>query len=1160
MTWWGLLGRNLRYHWRGNLAVVLGVAVGAAVLTGALLVGDSLRGSLRDRVERQLGWVDATMITDRFFRGKLAEALPGTSAPAVLLRGSVRTDPEDAASLADLRLAGGVTVLGVDERFWPSSAAPSVSGQPDYWQGKSETVVLSRPLAETLDVEVGDRLSLNVGRTSAIPRSSLLGRRDLSDTTSRITVEVGAILPADHPANDFSLFPNPRTPLNLFAPLGLLQERFEKPDRVNALLAGGAAFDAFGTALQEAVTLDDWGLRLVPHHSAAGRYLALESEQLLLGAAVADAAMRVAEKLELRTAPTLVYLANWITQGREPPGDRPGRNVKAIPYSIVAALNPAKSPPLGPFLPVGVDQLNKGEIVLVDWPDTPLTAKPGDPITLTYFEPEIEGQARERSHTLTLKGFIPLKGVAEDPDLTPPFPGITDKLGLRDWDPPFPYDDQRIQRRDDAYWEKHKTTPKAYITLAEGQELWGSRFGELTSIRLAPAKDDQALEAVQKEFRGRLRDTLPLAAGGFTLDPVRQRLLAASQGSNDFDVLFLGFSFFLIAAALLLVGLLVRLNLDRRAYEMGLLTATGFSVSSVRRLLLLEGLAVSGVGIVLGLLGAVGYAAGMLELFVALWPRDQLGSGFALHARPVSFVIGAVATLAMSLGAILWAIRGLSRVKPSQLLHGETTAAPTTANPAPGRWSGRLLWIGLLGAVGLALAGPMVRDPMARAGTFMGSGALLLVAGLAGLWNWLRRPNREVIHGHGAPALAQLGSRNASRNPTRSLLTAALLASAAFLLVAVEAFRREPEADFLQKTGGSGGFPLVAESDIAIFQLLDTSAGQNDFLEGVERAYQNLPEGGQRLQEAETLMEQIRLYPLRLKAGDDASCLNLYQATRPRVLGASDALIERGGFRFAASLADTEAAQANPWRLLHQAEEGEAIPIMVEQNTAQWMLKKGLGDTIEVPDGDGVSRTLRIVGLLQDSVFQSEVVMAEEAFEQLYPREEGYAYFLIEAPEDQLEQVGSLLELGYAPQGLDVTTSRSRVADYLEAQNTYLTTFQLLGGFGLMLGVLGLGVVLLRNIWERRAELALLRCLGYRTRALNAMILAENTLLLLLGLGVGVVAAFVAVAPHLLGEQSVPWLRLVLLLGGVVLIGLMVVAVTVVRSVQVPVLTALRRE
>src|SRR6516162_6689215 len=95
MTFTRLLLRNLFYHWRGNLAVLLGVAVGTAVLTGALLVGDSLRGSLRDRVLRQLGWVDHSLVAGRFFREELAAdpARLGVerAAPVLLLQGAAST-------------------------------------------------------------------------------------------------------------------------------------------------------------------------------------------------------------------------------------------------------------------------------------------------------------------------------------------------------------------------------------------------------------------------------------------------------------------------------------------------------------------------------------------------------------------------------------------------------------------------------------------------------------------------------------------------------------------------------------------------------------------------------------------------------------------------------------------------------------------------------------------------------------------------------------------------------------------------------------------------------------------------------------------------------------------------------------------------------------
>jgi putative ABC transport system permease protein len=50
-----LVSRNLLYYWRTNLAVIAGVAAAVAVLAGALLVGDSVRASLRDLVLSRLG-------------------------------------------------------------------------------------------------------------------------------------------------------------------------------------------------------------------------------------------------------------------------------------------------------------------------------------------------------------------------------------------------------------------------------------------------------------------------------------------------------------------------------------------------------------------------------------------------------------------------------------------------------------------------------------------------------------------------------------------------------------------------------------------------------------------------------------------------------------------------------------------------------------------------------------------------------------------------------------------------------------------------------------------------------------------------------------------------------------------------------------------------
>src|SRR5437764_921720 len=121
--------------------------------------------------------------------------------------------------------------------------------------------------------------------------------------------------------------------------------------------------------------------------------------------------------------------------------------VMGSPGLVVAALDPMQATPLGPFLPADSSRLTGEEIILADWPESPLTAKPGDPITIRYFRPDSEGKAVETSVALRLRAKAPLAGPAADPSLAPEFPGITDRLSLRDWDPPFPYDNTRITKR-----------------------------------------------------------------------------------------------------------------------------------------------------------------------------------------------------------------------------------------------------------------------------------------------------------------------------------------------------------------------------------------------------------------------------------------------------------------------------------------------------------------------------------------------------------------------------------------------------------------------------------------------------------------------------------------------------------------------------------------
>jgi ABC-type antimicrobial peptide transport system permease subunit len=145
--------------------------------------------------------------------------------------------------------------------------------------------------------------------------------------------------------------------------------------------------------------------------------------------------------------------------------------------------------------------------------------------------------------------------------------------------------------------------------------------------------------------------------------------------------------------------------------------------------------------------------------------------------------------------------------------------------------------------------------------------------------------------------------------------------------------------------------------------------------------------------------------------------------------------------------------------------------------------------------------------------------------------------------------------------GVDVERTRDRLAAFMAVQNTYLSTFQSLGGLGLLLGTLGLAVVQLRKVLERRGELALLRATGFRRRRLGEMVMLENAALLCFGLGTGIVAALVAILPQLLmGEASVPWLALALSLLRVLAAGLLAGLFAVRATVRAPLLAALRGE
>jgi hypothetical protein len=392
-------------------------------------------------------------------------------------------------------------------------------------------------------------------------------------------------------------------------------------------------------------------------------------------------------------------------------------------------------------------------------------------------------------------------------------------------------------------------------------------------------------------------------------------------------------------------------------------------------------------------------------------------------------------------------------------------------------------------------------------------------------------------------ALIGMAARNSSWNPGRSILSVALVASACFVIVVVATNRRELGSELQQRGSGAGGFALVAESEVPLHQDLNRAEDRFDL--------------GFQEDESATL-DGVEVYPFRLLPGDDTSCLNLYQPEKPRVLGVPEELIRRGGFEFAALQELTE-GEDNPWTLLEGESEPGVIPAFGDANSMQWILHLGLGEELVLEDEYGEPVRLRLVGTLRGSLFQSEMLIAEKALLEHFPSRSGFGYFLIDAPWDHAVEVSQTMERVLGSFGLDVTTTRDKLAGYQIVEHTYLSTFQMLGGLGLLLGTVGLGVVLVRSVLERRGELATLRAVGFPRSRLGWMVLAENAFLLIVGVLIGTLSALIAAAPRL-ATIHVPWTSLLLTLALVWLVGMLSSIIAVRGAVRVPLLATLKAE
>ena len=1075
-----LILQSLRHYWKSQLGLLLGVFLSCAILSGSLVIGDSVRASLRRVAELRLGKIQSGLVGgDRWFTDALATK--AGAAPLIQMSGS-------ASVASGAARANAIQVLGVSEAFWklsPRGNAIAIA---------NDELAINEPLARKLGVKPGDTLIVRVEKPSAISRDAPLS----GSTNEQITLrrKIASVISAED-FGAFQLTASQRTPDTVFMPLKNLAVQVEKEERVNGALSTQSSA---GHAVFASPSLADFSLRLTRIPGAKPEW-EISTDRVFLDETIA------AKLLKLPGAyGVLTYLVNGVTSAKG-----------ATPYSMVTAIDPAN-------LKSQISNLKSSNASITQWLAEDQNLALGDTFEIRYFIVGLGRELKEEKAAFTVGEILPMTDPRVSKAWTPEFPGVSDVDNCRDWDPGFPMDTKAIRDKDEKYWDDHKGTPKAFIGLQAGQKIWSNRFGGHTAIRFADAGQGE------EQLRREIASQLSLADIGLVPRDFASDAAAAAQGSVDFGGLFIGLSFFLIVAALIFAGLLFVFTIERRASQTGLLLAVGWPRAQVRRAMFGEACLVALIGSVLGLAGGIAYTRGALAGLAGVWSGAAQGLELVYEGRPLTLLISFAASLGMT-GLTLWlASRRLFRQPARSLLAGEIGSAPHKSGKA-GRFAWLKVALCLALAIGLAIVGGRARDAQMLAGMFFGAGALLMIAGLMIAGWWLRR---DAGADHVAASLWEIGARNVSRRPSRSLAVLGMTAGGIFLVMAVNAFRMGAGADASRRDSGTGGFALVGESSLPVYDDLNAKAGRDAF--GLDQE----------------VMKSVSVVPFRVRAGDDASCLNLNRAQNPVLTGVDPAkLASRGAFRFAGS---------GSWEMLDSGAEG-VIPAIADQATAMWGLGKGVGDVLDYQDGHGRAMPVRIVALLAGSVLQGKMIIAEKHFLQRFPDAAGYKFFLVDAPRPAVADASAHLTRQLEARGLALESASARLGAFNAVQNTYIGIFTVLGGLGVLLGTAGLGVLLARHVLERKGELGLMQAIGSTPGALRRMILGEHVVLLVGGVFLGLISAALAVWPNLRqGGGDVPVGVLASLLAAILVFGILVCAAAAWSAVRGRLTDAIRRE
>lgn len=724
--------------------------------------------------------------------------------------------------------------------------------------------------------------------------------------------------------------------------------------------------------------------------------------------------------------------------------------------------------------------LKRDEIVINKWMADDLHVKVGDTTAIQYFVIGPLHQLTVHSATFRIKDIVEISGKYADRALIPNIPGLTDAGDCKDWNTGVPIDLKKIRKKDEDYWNKWKGTPKAYIASSKAIELWKNDMGTYTAMRL------QTIDS--SVIKQKLLQSISPKALNFIITPLKASSIVAANNGVDFSELFSSLSFFILISGVILIILLYRLNLEYRETEIKTMNALGITFRSIRNLILYEGLCIAIVGTLFGIILARLYTS---LVFIAL---NGVWNG-AVHTElsSVSLNIGSIGTgVSISIIVVFFTLL-FTTTKFINKLNNHKEIKKREAKSVFWKKAGCYIAI-ISGLIALILIiTQIIHLKQINPALFFIAGGLMLCSLLL-LTNILFNHFQNKKSSN--PNAINLSIKSAIRNKRRSLIVVTLFAIGTFIVLSTGLNRQDLFVKPFDKSNGTGGFQYYAEITTPITKDLNNPTIRNDF----------------------GISESSRFIQISKHDGDDASCLNLNRIKNPPILGVpSKSFLNRFSFTSLAS----SISPNQSWLVLNQKLPHGRIPAVADETVIKWGLGLSLGDTLAYTNDHGKKIVIQLVAGLANSIFQGNILISDSSFYANYPSNSGSSILLVE--NNKTEEPGSVqdeLKEALRDYGIEINTALDRLSAFNAVENTYLSIFLVMGAFGLLLGTVGLGVVLVRSILERKKEIALMKAIGLSDKLITNIFKNEYFILLLFGILIGALTSFVAILPTILNPNS----------------------------------------